>query len=189
MRALLDESTPMVSGDLAYLVVATILINEDPREVEIAARAIVGERARPFHWTNEGPEARQRAIDCLIALGACAHAAVHHPTGRKRQGRARRAAIERLIPKLVEDGATSLLIESRGEREDVDDRVTLVGALKAHGAQQISYAWGDKQVPALWLADAACGAVAGYLTRSEPQWHGQLVTAGVVTEPIYLSGA
>ena len=72
---------------------ATILIEHDSAVIGHAAREIIGARTRAFHWTDEGPIIRQRAITCLIELGACAHVVVHHPTGRKRQERARNAAL------------------------------------------------------------------------------------------------
>lgn len=99
MRALIDETVPLVGGHHAYVVVATLLIESDPVAVEDSALSIIGERKKAFHWIDEGANVRQRAITCLIDLGACAHVVVHHPTGRKKQQQAREAAFLSQSPK------------------------------------------------------------------------------------------
>ena len=147
MRALIDETVPLVGGHHAYVVVATLLIETDAIVVEDSALSIIGERKKAFHWIDEGANVRQRAITCLIELGACAHVVVHHPTGRKRQQQAREAALRVAIPKALEDGATELMIESRGADLDVRDRVAVIGALSALERDDVHYSWHDKSRP------------------------------------------
>jgi hypothetical protein len=189
MRAFFDETVPMVDGDFAYVVVATLLIADHSVNIKHAARSIIGKRSRGFHWIDEGSAIRQAAITCLIELGACAHVVVHHPTARRSQERARKAALERLLPLVIEDGATELLIESRGEPPDTQDRITLMSILSTLERQEITYDWYDKGTPELWLPDAACGAVGAFLNRTEPWWYEQLVKAKVITEPIYITSS
>jgi hypothetical protein len=138
---------------------------------------------------DEGPKVRNRILECLIALGACAHVVVHHPTGRRRQERARAAALGCLLPRVILDGATELLIESRGAVLDARDRAVLLGGLKILGREDVAYDWGEKATPALWLPDAVCGAVSMFLDASEPQWYHRLQQTGVITEPTYIKDA
>jgi hypothetical protein len=81
---------------------------------------------------------------------------------------------------VIEDGATELLIESRGERADIADRITLISTLSDLGRQDVVYRWEDKSAAELWLVDAACGAIGAYLCGSEPWWFRQLQNAGVL---------
>jgi hypothetical protein len=189
MKALFDETVPMVKGHYAYVIVATLLIDDEQLNVMAAVKRIVGSRSRGFHWSKEGPAVRERAVDCLVELGACAHVMVHHPTGRRQQERARRSALGRLLPMAIHDGATELLIESRGERADLQDRITVLTALNELKRDDVTYGWRDKSTPELWLPDAVCGAVATFLNGNEPRWYETLQSAGVLTEPIYIKDA
>jgi hypothetical protein len=188
MRALLDESVPKLGFNYAYVVVGTILVDTNDARIDHALEEVVGGRAKPFHWHKEGVEARTRMIKCLTDLGACAHVAVHYPTGRRRQESARRLALERVLPLLLNDGAVDLLIESRGAPQDGLDRGTLLDGLAALDRKDVTYAWGNKTNSQLWLPDAVCGAVADYLTGQDRGWYESLCGSSVITEPIYLTG-
>ena len=85
------------------------------------------------------------------------------------------------MPLILKDGVQELLIESRGPDVDVRDRVTILDSLKQARRTDVSYSWHDKTNPELWLADAACGAVAGFLTGTEPQWHAARLHQGRLT--------
>lgn len=189
MRALFDESVPLVRGNYAYVVVGTILVQEDGVVVRETVEKAVGGRLRPFHWVREGPEARQRMIDCAIHSGACAHVAVHHPTGRRRQENARQMGLARLLPLVLADGVAEIVIESRGAVQDGRDRVLLLDELGVLGRRDVTYSWAPKANSELWLADAICGSVSAFLTGEDISWYEQLREARVVQEPIYLSGA
>jgi hypothetical protein len=190
VRAMLDESVPLVRGHYAYVVVATVLMEEDPVAIKAALGAVVANPGRrtPFHWHQEGEEVRGRMVRCLIDLGASAHVVVHYPTGRRRQEAARRAAIEELLPVLLHEGVTDLVIESRGPDQDRHDRATLLEGLHALGDTSLAYDWGTKSTQSLWLPDAVCGAVSMFLAdESDPTWYDQLRDGGVITKPIYIA--
>lgn len=109
---------------------------------------------------------------CLVDVGAVAHVYVHYPTGRRQQERPQRRCPSRVVPDLVEEGASHLCIESSGPEADMRDRVVLLDALNPDsGAAAMSYGWRTKTEPALWLADAVFGAAADFLlgfTREAP---------------------
>jgi hypothetical protein len=91
-----------------------------------------------------------------------------------------------VVPLALNEGTLEFLIESRGPQVDIRDRVTMVEALKEHHRPEVVYSWHDKNNPQMWLADAACGAIAGYLTGIEPHWHQQLEDAGVSSQLVYI---
>ncbi|MHB1710102.1 MAG: hypothetical protein ACYCV7_01685 [Acidimicrobiales bacterium] len=149
MKGLFDETIPLVVGHYAYIVVATVVVDDDESRTKEALHVVTGDRKRGFHWTDEGPKARKRMISCLIELGACAHVVVHHPTARRGQERARAAAFEELLPAVLGDGADELVIESRGAKLDARDRAVVMGALKDLGRTEVSYGWEGKSTPEL----------------------------------------
>jgi hypothetical protein len=190
LKAYLDEATPEVEGALAYIVVATVLI-EDDQAVAVALKSIFADRRRsnPFHWHREGTEARERMISCLVDLGAIAHVVVHHPTGRRKQEQARADSLRVVLPMLHHDGVSELVIESRSSQQDQRDRQTLVEFGKSHGDHSLYYGWDSKVRPELWMPDAVCGAVSNFLDGSNKKWYERLQTNGVIGEPCYIRQA
>jgi hypothetical protein len=190
MKATLDEAIRRVERQDAYLVASAVLL-EDDSNLHVAIGKVIAtpRRRNPFHWAKEGREARERMIECIIANGICGHVAVHHPTARSGQERARAAVLTALIPVLINEGVDELIIEGRTQRQDQTDQATLVAALSGRPSGILTYSWGTKADRRLWLADALCGAASTYLDGSDPKWFDELREGGVVKEPLYLGGA
>ncbi len=189
MKASIDESVPEIRGGIAYVVAAALVIAPVDDAREALRKVIAGpDRKRPFHWHAEGSEAKARMVDCLADLGAVAHIAVHHPTGRKKTEAARQQCLHAIVPLAVRDGAEELIIESRDKISDRRDRkvvLDLLRELAAPGA--ISYSHAPKTEPLLWPADAVCGAVRAFLIGDDTRYYEQLRHIGVISEPIYLN--
>ena len=191
MLAVLDETYPELPGGVAYVVgAAVILADED------AARAAVGgilagtDRQRPFHWHEEGPTARRAMIGILAEIGAVAHVCVHYPTALRRLEAARASALQTVLPRVVDDGASLLLIESRGSVEDRRDRGVILDTLNALGRSgELRYEWRDKSEALLWLADGICGAVRQHLLKTDDWAFDALHEAGVVDRLHYITSA
>ena len=181
--AVIDETAPEDKRGIYYVVTAALLL--DAEQVRAALTEVLPtDRKRPFHWANEGPQARQRMMTVIIDTGVVAHVCVHHPTGRRRQEQARRSAMGGLLPMIVADGAEELIIESRSTREDQRDRQSVIEALR--GVETvISYRWDQKTEPLLWVADAVCGVVKEYLLGEDVTGFDQLQAASVLTEMMY----
>lgn len=132
---------------------------------------------------------RHRMVECLKELGAVSYVCVHYPTARRGQEQARARALTELLPHLLDDGTTELLIERRTQRGDARDRQTILRALQEMGAPgALRYDWRDKSERVLWLADAVCGVVREYLLQTpEAGYYDELKATGVVAEPIYLA--
>ena len=187
MLAVVDETTHEFKEGIAYVVGAAVLI-ADEDAAHAALLEVVGGRQRPFHWHREGPTARAAAVQALLDLGAVSHICIHFPTGRRRQEEARAKALADVVPRLLDDGASHLLIESRGERQDNRDRATILDLLNARGTPAaIEYARRPKTEPVLWIADALCGAVRETLIESEhAHYFATLKAANVARDPIYI---
>ena len=94
-----------------------------------------------------------------------------------------------MVPKLLAEGATDLLIESRAADQDRRDQVTMLELLRELGHPGLTYRWGAKATHPLWLADAVCGAVTTYLTGTDTTWYQRLRRGSVLDdEPHYISG-
>jgi hypothetical protein len=168
-----------------------VLIEEDEQVITNALNNIFSDQLRrnPFHWQHEGIQAREKMLECLADLGAVAHVVVHHPTGRRKQERAREAAFRLMLPKLDGDGVTDLLIESRSFHQDRRDRQAMVEFNRSRGDRSITYAWESKRRSELWMPDAVCGAVSNFLDGSDGHWYEILLSSGVIDEPCYINNA
>lgn len=192
MIAVLDETYPEFRKGTAYVVGAAVLTAEEDLARSEAKQVVAAPlRLRPFHWHQEGPRARDRMMSCLESVGAVAHVCVHYPTGRSRLEAARAAGLKTLIPRLIEDGTSRLVIEARGLMEDARDRAVILDTfneLQSPGA--FAYDWETKAEPLVWLADAVCGAVREHLIDPDAAPHfDRLQNAGVIDQLIYTSGA
>lgn len=189
MRAAFDETFPELPGGIAYVVAATVVIADEATTTAALAQVLNAQgRKRPFHWHGEGPTAKQRLVDCLIEVGAVAHVCVHYPTGRKRTEAARARGFREVIPLLITDGITELVIESRAA-QDVDDRAVILDTLNELGHPgAFAYHWRSKTESFLWFADGVCGAVRGFLLGNDDQtYYDQLRQAAVINELIYVN--
>lgn len=112
---------------------------------------------------------------------------VHYPTGRRKLEAARARAIKQVVPRVVQDGASLLLIESRGEVEDRRDRAVILDTLNELGVPgELLYQWRTKAESLLWLADGICGAVREHLLQTDESAFRELKAAGVIDDLIYI---
>lgn len=190
MKAAIDESTPELPGGIAYIVAAAVVIADEAVTAAALANVLIHpQRKRPFHWHDEGPTARRRLIDCLIEVGAVAQVCIHYPTGRKRTEAARADGLRRLIPRLIAEGTTELIIESRDATSDRRDQGVILDTLQSLDAPgALTYSWRPKPEPFLWLADGVCGAVREFLLDTDDaHYYHRLRGDGVIDEPIYIN--
>lgn len=189
VRAVLDETYPEHGGGILYVVAATIILTDTAATKAALDQVLTTPgRTRPFHWAQEGPQARRNMMSCLEEVGAIAHVCVHSPTGRKKTEEARAKGLRRVLPILLGEGVTELLIESRSPTGDERDKRVILDVLKDLGmAGQLIYDWRTKDDQTLWLADAVCGAVREYLLDQDTTYYTQLKVAGVIDEPVYIN--
>ena len=188
MLAVLDETYPTVNGHISYVVGSAVIL-ADEQSARTAVDGILPhpDRVKPFHWHKEGPKARAAMVNALVDVGAVAHICVHHPTGPKRLEAARRKAVGAVLLPILNDGASRLLIESRGPVEDRRDQKVILDTLNANNRPSaIAYEWRNKGEKLLWLADGICGAVRGYLLQTDDTAFVDLQRAGVIDALVYV---
>ncbi len=179
--AFTDESRRTRSDrDPALYVLAAALVEHDrAADVEDALRALIRPRQRA-HWRNDRPAERRRLLDLARALDIRGVVVCADVEGRRREERARGRCMEALVDLLTERRVRELVVESRGERRDAQDRRRLAGLFRGRYVTGVRYHFArPTEAPALWVADAYAGAVGAALADQEGDYLKQ--TAGRVT--------
>ena len=81
--------------------------------------------------------------------------------------------------RLVNDGATHLIIESGDATSDQRDRETLLDTFAGSGVP-FQYDWRSKDQPLLWIADAVCGIASEHLLSGDNEIFDRLANAGII---------
>ncbi len=190
MIALIDEAAREGRDGIYYVVAAAVLLRDPTLASSQVAEVVPPNRTRPFHWHKEGPVARERMVGVLSSLEVSTRVAVFHPTGRKRQERARSHLLAHHVEQLVYSDVVELRIESRdlgsGGRQDGRDRSTILGVEQALEVDVI-YSHAPKTDPLLWLADAVASVAAGWLLGEDSRWFKELQDRKVIGELEYFN--
>ena len=172
----MDESIGESARGHIYVIAGALLLEadslEDPTCAEMRQKveAILNGREKPFRWKDEGVE-KKGAMIGLIESEACAIAAISEPGMRFHQRQMRAECLRSICVTLAEEGATSLVIESRRE-QDSDDTDT-VQAAKKQELLPSSFpepTFAGKEEPLLWLPDAIAGAIREGETQTNGSW-------------------
>ena len=157
VTAYVDESLRL-TGEGLYVLAAVVMPDERAPEVRAALRAAVPRGLRRYHWRKESTASRTAMAELVATSGATA-IAVHTHVDPRRQERARRRCLARLLWELAQRGDTTLVFETR-QRADASDRRLIKDAERAGFARGTRYAFErPEDEPLLWLADAVAGAV------------------------------
>ena len=166
LHAWVDESmrAPSNGRPGMYLMAAVIADPAACEEVRDSLRTLRQGKAKRLHWRHEsGPQ--QEKIAALVAeLDAFSIVVVGVPMDSRRQERARRQCMERLLYELDQTGVTAVLLESRHSALNAKDK-TMAAALYSKGAISAALRVGfalPNQEPMLWLPDAVAGIVNAY---------------------------
>ena len=145
-------------------------------------RALRPGKAKRLHWRHES-RARQEKVAALVAeLDAFSIVVVGVPLDSRRQERARRQCMERLLYELDQIGVTAVLLESRDSALNVRDR-TMAAALYSRSvisaALRVEFALPHEE-PMLWIPDAVAGIVNAYRSGGDAAL--RLIVGDVVRE-------
>ncbi len=177
MVAVMDESVPAAGAGVYYILSAVVVC--DPVNVAGAARQVVGERRRPFHYAKEGPEIVERMLSLIeeeVLMATC----LWSPTGRRGQIATRGELLREHAQKCEEVGVDHLIIESGDETTDLRDQAALLDTFREDGDIPYRYDWRSKAEPLLWIADAASGIAAEHLLGRKADCYQRLETAGLI---------
>jgi hypothetical protein len=160
-RAYADEAMrTLLGGYGAYLFVAACVEDSEQERArhEMASLAAAGKR---FHWRTESEPMRRKALTVVAGLPALHLVIVGAPLDFRRQERARRFCLQRLLHELDEAGVSEVWLESRTQSLNQRD----VGAINAFRGRReltanIFVGHGRPlEEPLLWVPDIVAGAV------------------------------
>lgn len=156
-----DESGSDVTRDPGTYLLSVVLA--DPTratEIQDTMRGL-REKGRKLHWRDLLPKRRMDVVQAMTSLPAAGLVVVRsRPDLGERPERRRRKCLEHLLPAVADRGCSRLVLESRGRADDGRDR-QMLDALRTrcrlpHGFH-LDHVPGPQE-PALWAADALCGA-------------------------------
>lgn len=161
-----DESMRADPAGNKYILAAACL---DPSSCAEVRLSLVG-LAKPgqrFHWQQSSIEAQRKAVAVVASLPSLHIVVVGAPVDPRKQERARRQSLGRLLVELAQAGVTELWLESR--TQSLNDRdhksVNMFSAQKLIGERpKVGHAR-PLEEPLLWVADIVAGAVNSGLGR------------------------
>ncbi|WP_141006616.1 hypothetical protein [Nocardioides humi] len=163
LHAWVDESVHSGPGVQrpSYLLAATMTASETCPSVREALRGLLLPSARRLHWRDES-DRRQIEIATAIAAQDLLHTVVIGiPVDSRRQERARRLCMERLLIELAGLGVQRIWLETRTESLNAKD-LAMVAAVRGKrllpGDTFVDFAR-PLDEPMLWVPDAVAGAV------------------------------
>ena len=156
----------MVGDPPFYMLGATVVKGDCSRALSALAK-LKPPTAAKLHWRDMGYRAQRKSLEIISELELTCTVAIARPLDGKRQERARRKCLERLITTLEEAGGRSLILETRDDaldRRDIDfvknaKASMRIGSLSVAHADATSY-------PQLWIPDQLIGAMGDTLTHT-----------------------
>ncbi|MGQ0432437.1 MAG: hypothetical protein ACT452_08535 [Microthrixaceae bacterium] len=160
MTAFVDES--IRTGSDGFYIVAAVIVVGDLEQGRDFARSLLLPGQVRLHWNEEGDRRRQLIVGALAELGAPSRVYVGRLGPDVRQARVRALGFNRLLWDLWSEGVDSLVIESRQEHNDRQDRRTILSAQRSRKASPtLTYSFArPSDEPLLWLPDVLAGAAA-----------------------------
>ena len=167
--AYIDESMRVSHG--LYLLAAVIVADTDADSHRAALRALLLRGQLLLHWRDESTARRSQLITAMSALRHTGAIVIATAAAPRRQERARRKCIERLLAELASRAITTVVFERRHPDLDAHDRTmiaalrhqqTLPAAIRAPGSRPSE--------PLLWLPDIAAGAASLAETGDDTYW-------------------
>ena len=161
-----DESVRMVGDPPFYMLGATVINGEYDRALNALAE-LKPPTASKLHWRDMGHKAQRKSLEIISALDLSCTVAIARPLNSKKQERARRKCLEKLIVSLEEAGGRSLILETRDNDLDQRDIDFVKGAKASMRIGSLSVAHANaKSCPQLWIPDQLIGAMGDTLTHA-----------------------
>jgi hypothetical protein len=155
--AVVDEAV----GERWYVLVAVVLERERQPELRRLAATMLLPQQRRVHWHDESAARREKLATIVADSGCVAIVVVATPVDNKRQDRARRHSLERLVWELAGLGVAKVVAESRQPVRDRADTRALAG-FRRRGSMPPTMTFEHARPldeSLLWLADVVAGAV------------------------------
>lgn len=165
-----DESMRIPHG--LYLLAAVIVADHHADHHRAALRALLYRGQLRLHWRDESSRRRAELIAAVSTLPHTGAIVIATGTQPRRQERARRKCIERLVTELASRGINTAVFERRHPDLDARDR-TMIASLRRQQALPSAFraTWLPASAePLLWLPDIAAGAASLAETGDDTYW-------------------
>jgi hypothetical protein len=168
--AYIDESMRVPHG--LYVLAAVIAADHHADHHRAALRAHLYRGQLRLHWRDESNHRRTELIAAMSALPHTGAIVIATGTQPRRQERARRKCIDRLLAELASRGITTAVFERRHPELDARDR-TMIASLQRQQSLPATFqaTWKPATAePLLWLPDIAAGAASLAETGEDTFW-------------------
>ncbi len=121
----------------------------------------MGQRQQRLHWRDEDAPRRRKVVSLVAGADLAAVVVVGAPVDRKKQERARRICMERLLHELDRRRISRVWLEARTPPLNRNDQEMVAALRGSHIISQqlrVDHSW-PIQEQMLWIADAVAGAV------------------------------
>jgi hypothetical protein len=177
--AYVDESVRARDG--LYVLAAVIVADAQADRHREALRAMLRHGQRRLHWRDESGKRRGLLASTVGLLPHSGTVMIATGVTPRRQERARRKCIERLLAELAGRGVASVVFERRHEELDARDRAMVAALRRQHSVPAwLHTSWVPAaDDPLLWLPDIAAGA-ASLAAAGDARYWGELAAAFLV---------
>jgi hypothetical protein len=174
--AFIDESLRIHAG--LYVLAAVIVADADADGHRQALRALLYRRQLRLHWRDESATRRSQLISAIRQLRHTGVVVIATGVAPRRQERARRKCMERLLTELTSRGIVNIVFERRHDELDARDRALIAALKRQQSLPAVVHAsWqAPADEPLLWLPDIAAGAAGLAEIGDATYWQG-LATA------------
>jgi hypothetical protein len=152
-----------------YVLAAAIMSETDVGRIRDGLRMLLLRRQKRLHWREESSGRREKLVSAALAARCLFVVVVGVGMDERRQERARRQCLERLLWELDQRRVQRVIAETRHAERNATD-IRAIGAFRRSGvvSPMLGFEHGQPvQEPLLWLPDIVAGAVlAGYTGRS-----------------------
>lgn len=151
-------------GSGVYVMAAAVVDSADAERLRPALLRVRHDR-RPFHWREEEPADRRKAVAVVASLGALHLVVIGVGMDSPRQERARQQCLQQLLWRLDQADVAQVWLDQRTPSLNARDQLhiaqfraygTLSPAIRADFARPFNGRDGEVL---LWLADIVAGAV------------------------------
>ena len=136
--AVMDESAHEAGAGIYYNL--TVVRIPEPAGVLPGLGEVVGDRPRPFHLSEEGPDAIERMTDLIESAGLVG-TTLWSSVARTGQVAARRYLLREHALRCAADGVDHLSIEGGGDVSNQRDRSVILDTFRGDGGVPFRYDW------------------------------------------------
>ncbi|NGM17648.1 hypothetical protein GMI70_06540 [Eggerthellaceae bacterium zg-893] len=167
-----DESIRVGATPPMYLLAATII---DPEERLDDLKEVKPRNAEKLHWRDMTYQLQTKSLKVLTEVNHDTIIVAGGPLPKKKQERARRKCLERLLLELQAFEVGKLVLESRNDKKNKEDIELLLSMRRKKLARSIDISHEEAgKEPRLWIPDQILGAYGDVLCDGQGvnRWRG-----------------